>query len=130
MRTSPVCLALLFALVFSSSALTPNLPAGIVTSQLTVNPRVGTFDKAIRDAPRPVVPPYGKHPRGRGAFIIDINVLAGSARNVRTLNRTGSELLDDIAISALRKWQFQPHMVYKVTVPIEFDASWRVKIGT
>jgi TonB family protein len=122
-------LSLSLLLVLIPSALDArNLPAGVVTSQMTINTRVGTLHDAIRLAPRPVVPD-GARWQGHGVFIIDIDPSNGATMNVRVLQSTGNEVLDAAAVTALRGWVFRPRSVYKATVPIEFGRSGRIKIG-
>src|SRR5207249_2370826 len=123
---APIYIAACLSFAHSGWALIPNLPAGTVTSRLTVVTRLGENEKGIRYAPKPLVPRFAPRRSARGVFIVDINVATGFALNVRILQSTGSDELDNAAIAALRQWQFQPRAFYKVTVPIEFSSSGRI----
>lgn len=104
----------------------PNRPAGVVTSNHEVVTRFGPSDYLV-SAP---VPMAHRGLSGRGVFVADLSMLYGTVDDVRVLNSTGSQELDDAAMAALRTWTFRRWTIYKVAIPVEFDASGRVRIGT
>jgi len=130
MKFTQIILCVLGLCVPSVFGLTPNLPAGTVTSGLVVNTRFGAMPDAIRYAPKPVLPREVQRLSGHGVYIVDIAIVRGFADDVRVLQSSGSKILDDVAIEALSKWRFKPRSVYKVTVPIDFGTSGRIKIGS
>jgi TonB family protein len=119
----------LFIVVGSSGlALTPNLPAGTLGSGMVVNTQFGPIPDGVRYAPLPALPSSAGS--GRGVYVIEISVARGIADNVRVLQSSGSKTLDDAAIAALLKWRLKPRAFYKLTVPIEFMPSGRVRVGS
>ena len=107
----------------------PNRPAGVVTANHNVVTRSGPNGYLLY-APEPSYPagaPRGLS--GRGVFIADLSLMYGTVDDVRVLTSTGSPALDNAALEALRKWTFSHWTIYKAIVPIEFDASGRVRIG-
>lgn len=113
-------------------ALTPNIPAGTLVSKDIINTRDGLLHHAVINAPDPVVPRMPRQARlsGRGVYVVEISVARGIVDNVRVLQSTGQKILDDAAIDALLKWRFRPRSVYELTVPIDFGASGRIKVGS
>jgi TonB family protein len=127
------CLAL--SLFLSSSGVAqimlPNRPAGVVTSNHDVVTRFGSNNYLV-SAPTPSYPAGLAHRglSGRGVFVADLSMLYGTVNDVRVLNSTGSQELDEAAIAALRTWTFHRWTIYKAAIPVEFDASGRVRVGT
>ena len=126
-----VIISFLLSILVSASclALTPNLPAGTLGSGTTVNTRFGDIPDGVRYQPAPVLPAEAHRLSGRGLYEVDVDVARGLANNVRVLQSCGSKILDDAAIAALMKWRFVPRSFYKLTVPIEFQPSGRIRIG-
>ena len=127
--------ASIFCFLFLSAsllALTPNIPAGTLVSKDIINTRDGSLHHAVINAPDPVVPDMPRQARlsGRGIYVVEISVARGIVDNVRVLQSTGQKILDDAAIDALLKWRFRPRSVYELTVPIDFEASRRIKVGS
>ena len=129
MRITIVSFFLLFLAADSSLALTPNLPAGTLGAGTVVNTQFGPIADGVRYAPSPT-PPQAQMINGTGLYVVDISVARGMADNVRVLTSSGSKTLDDAVIAALLKWRFKPRSFYKLTVPIEFHSSGRIRIGS
>ena len=110
--------------------LLPNRPSGVVTADRAVVTRDGSNDYLLY-APAPIYPDAAARQgiSGRGVFIADLSLLYGTVDDVRILTSTGSKALDDAAKDALRHWVFRHYKVYKAAIPVEFDASGRVRIG-
>lgn len=67
--------------------------------------------------PRPVYPSEAFFAGVQGEVILEVEVFAdGSPGTIRLLRSSGSELLDNSAISAVRKWEFSPAIENGVTV--------------
>ncbi len=126
-------LALVFCFLLlpaSLLALTPNIPAGTLVSKEVINTRDGPLYNVVINAPDPVIAAIARRQRSRGVYVVEISVPRGIIDNVRVLQSSGNKILDDAAIEALLKWRFRPRSVYKVTVPIEFRTSGRIKMGS
>ena len=125
-------LALLVLLAAASQAqlILPGRPAGVVTADHQVVTRNGSNDYLL-SSPVPLYPTGATRSglSGRGVFMVDLSLLYGSVENVRVLTSTGSRVLDEAAMAALRQWTFRHYTVYKAAVPVEFDASGRVHVG-
>lgn len=108
----------------------PNQPSGVVTANHSVVTRSGPNDY-LRYSPAPLYPVGMEHRglNGRGVFVADLSMLYGTVNDVRVLTSTGSRALDDAAITALRTWVFNRWSIYKAAIPVEFDASGRVRVG-
>ncbi len=108
----------------------PNRPSGVVTANHNVVTRFGPNGYLIY-APDPTYPAGAVRQglSGRGVFITDLSLMYGSVDNVRVLTSTGSQVLDDAAMAALRNWTFRRWTIYKAAIPVEFDASGRVHVG-
>ena len=128
MRISVIVFFLFIVTAGSGFALTPNLPAGTLGSGTVVNTQFGPIPDGVRYAPSPAIPSSSE--TGRGVYVIEISVARGIADNVRVLQSSGSKTLDDAAVAALLKWRFKPRAFYKLTVPIEFLSSGRVRVGS
>lgn len=124
----------LFLLLTSSGfsqILLPNRPSGVVTANHNVVTRFGPSNGYLIYAPDPTYPAGAARQglSGRGVFISDLSLMYGSVDNVRVLTSTGSKVLDDAAMAALRNWTFRRWTIYKAAIPVEFDASGRVRVG-
>lgn len=110
----------------------PNRPAGVVTSNHDVVTRFGTDFTYVVSAPKPEYPPGARRQgiTGHGVFLVDLSLMLGTVNDVRVLSSTGSQALDDAAMDALSKWTFRRWTIYKASVPVDFDASGRVLIGS
>jgi TonB family protein len=64
-----------------------------------------------------------KHLEGSGFFRLVIDKESGAVARVDTVRTTGHEILDQAAISAFRKWRFQPHHLEAAQVPINFSSD-------
>ena len=131
MRKFLVSCALFFLVAPAAWALTPNIPAGILNPDLSVSTQFGRLDRVVRQGPTPVLHPALARLAlsRRGSFIIEIDVATGLARDVRVFRSTGSAEVDDAIMRTLRHWRFRPRSVHKLTVPIRFDRSGRVRLG-
>ena len=89
----------------------------------------GPIRNAVVYAPNPIYPPAALQQQlsGRGVFKMDLD--SGTPYDVRVVQSTGSRILDDAAVEALRTWRFLPHRLTWVTIPIEFRATRRPAIG-
>ncbi len=67
---------------------------------------------------------------GSGVFLCDLSLMLGTVNDVRVLYSTGSKVLDDAAIDALRNWTFRRWTIYKASIPVDFTPSGRVVIGS
>jgi TonB family protein len=126
------CFALLMFFAASSGAqvMLPNRPSGVVTANRDVVTRDGPNNYLIY-APVPLYPDAAARQgiSGRGLFVADLSLLYGTVEDVRVLNSTGSQVLDNAAIAALSQWVFRHYTVYKAAIPVEFDSSGRVRVG-
>jgi TonB family protein len=61
------------------------------------------------------------HHEGNGVFRLTINMETGSVANVTTVQSTGFKSLDDSAVSALRKWRWEPNTWKEVEMPVYFE---------
>lgn len=118
--------ALLIPLVLLSATAVPVLAqpkAGDATSQIVVTSRVGNFGGLVRYAPMPEMPAAAIQQRlsGHGVYAVDIGV-GGLVDDVRVVRSAGHRILDQAALTALRKWVVVPHKLYKITVPLDFGS--------
>jgi hypothetical protein len=121
--------ALVLAVQSSAHAVTPNLSAGTVTSQLVINTRTGPVYNAVRYAPHPVLPPglLRSAIPGHGVFAVDVGIVTGYPVDVRVLQSTGSKPVDNIVVETLRKWRFRPRSVYKAIVRLDVVLTQRTQ---
>jgi TonB family protein len=56
---------------------------------------------------------------GSGTFLVKINPGTGFVTNVTIIHSTGSPILDNACLSALKKWQFKPQIT-KAVIPVSF----------
>ena len=57
---------------------------------------------------------------GKGVVLVTIDKETGKVSGARTLQSTGSKLLDGSALEAYSQWRFEPGSVSQVKMPIEF----------
>ncbi len=77
-------------------------------------------------APAPIYPGAARHNRSGGDGIYALSVRPnGTVSKVRVLRTTGSGLLDQAAIAALRRWRFVPGKFTLVAVPMTFAVKNR-----
>ena len=125
-------IALFFLLIPSSWAqIYPNRPSGVVTANHDVVTRFGLNDYLLK-APRPEFPAGAARQgiAGRGLFLADLSMLYGTVDDVRVVESTGSQALDDAAVAAIRQWTFRRYTIYKAAVPVEFGVDGRVWVGS
>jgi len=85
------------------------------------------FDAQYLNNPAPLYPKTARDRGIEGKVLLEVVVKDdGSALNVKLLSSSGSSLLDESAIEAVKNWQFIPAKKFgkfvqaKVIVPIEF----------
>lgn len=85
------------------------------------------FDAQYLNNPAPIYPKTARDRGIEGKILLEVVVKEdGSALNVKLLSSSGSSLLDESAIDAVKNWQFIPAKKFgkfiqaKVIVPIEF----------
>jgi protein TonB len=76
-------------------------------------------------APRPEYPYEARRQRttGSGLVILMIDSPTGCVTNARMAQSTGSAVLDNSAVSALRRWRFKSGTAAKVQVPITYTLT-------
>ena len=79
-------------------------------------------------APRPQYPyeARARHIFGAGVAILAVDWNTGFVKSAAMGASTGSAILDNAALDAFRKWQFQPRTVWKVRIPIRFTMGGSV----
>ena len=100
--------------------------AKVVAPPLEVVPP--RFDAAYLDNPAPVYPAAAKRAGEEGRVLLRVLVSAdGRAQAVEIARSSGSELLDQAALDAVRRWRFVParrgeaDVAAHVQVPIVFS---------
>ena len=85
------------------------------------------FDAKYLNNPAPLYPTTARDRGIEGKILLEVVVKEdGSALNVKLITSSGSSLLDESAIEAVKNWQFIPAKKFgkfvqaKVIVPIEF----------
>jgi TonB family protein len=103
---------------------------------LAVTPLLHADDKArlertgdFLSTPRPVYPDVARatHEEGDGKFTVRVDTETGRVSKVTIAQSTGYKLLDDAAISALRRWRLKPHTREAFNVPLSFHMSGHVE---
>jgi TonB family protein len=76
-------------------------------------------------APRPAYPYQARQRQitGSGVSVLDIDSASGDVIGVAMWKSTGSTILDDSTLSALRRWRFKPGTPARVQVPITFTLT-------
>jgi len=62
-----------------------------------------------------------RHITGNGVFILHVDPKTGFVHSITVQHSTGSKLLDDGVLRACIHWQFKPHTVTDVKLPIAFS---------
>jgi TonB family protein len=77
------------------------------------------------EAPRPEYPFEARSKRltGSGVVVITVNPASGAVVDARMARSIGSPILDNSALSAFRRWRFQPGTISKINIPITFSMS-------
>jgi len=85
------------------------------------------FDAQYLNNPAPLYPKVARDRGIEGKILLEVVVKEdGSALNVKLISSSGSSLLDESALEAVKNWQFIPAKKFgkfvqaKVIVPIEF----------
>jgi TonB family protein len=75
--------------------------------------------------PKPVYPKVAiqRHIQGRGLFRIYMDITTGKPLRTEIVKSTGSPLLDDAALSALRQWRAAPGTIRVINLPVTFTLS-------
>lgn len=88
------------------------------------------FNAAYLHNPAPVYPASARRKDVQGRVLLEVSVtVQGTAREVVVSNSSGSILLDDAALYAVRQWKFIPAkrggeiVEAKVIVPVEFKLN-------
>jgi TonB family protein len=64
-----------------------------------------------------------RHITGSGVCILKVDLGSGNVTDAIMEKSTGSSILDNSTLSALKRWRFKPGTVTKVKVPINFTMS-------
>lgn len=77
------------------------------------------------NAPRPEYPYEARRQRvtGTGIVAMTIHPASGNVSSVAISKSTGSQFLDNAALTAFRRWRFKPGTVSSVTCPITFTLT-------
>jgi TonB family protein len=77
---------------------------------------------AVIAAPMPEYPyeARGRYIQGQGEFVLHFDGKTGRVIDVTTTRSTGHAVLDEAAISALRRWQVKPGSFATIRVPVNF----------
>lgn len=67
--------------------------------------------------------------QGTGLFRIALDINTGSVSNVAVVKSTGSSVLDDSAIRAIRLWRWRPSKWKEVEIPVAFTLGPRGHYG-
>src|SRR5437868_295613 len=70
------------------------------------------------------MPDYGLLARGygfggQGKYRLEIDPNSGNVTSVSVVKSTAHKILDDAAISALRRWRFRAHSPPSIIIPVE-----------
>lgn len=76
-------------------------------------------------APKPTYPLEARRKleTGAGFAIITVDLATGQVTNAVMAPSTGSNMLDEAALTAFRQWRFRPGTVKKVKIPINFTLT-------
>ena len=79
--------------------------------------------RAMLAAPAPEYPAEARAKRisGAGKYDVWMRIDTGMVTRVDVLRSTGSRLLDDAAIRALKQWRSRPNTASHIQVPIRFS---------
>src|SRR5438270_13109999 len=104
MKTLVICIAISLAMFTTA---TPGTP-------VRLNP------EWLRYCPKPKYPyeARSKHIQGSGIFVLHVH--GQLVTKVDTYRSTGSPILDNAALSDMRRWRFKPNTPVLVVVPITY----------
>ena len=73
-------------------------------------------------SPKPNYPYEARRGRitGSGIAQLTLNSMNGNVLDARMAQSTGSSILDDATVDALRRWRFQPGVATNINVPITY----------
>jgi TonB family protein len=76
-------------------------------------------------APKPEYPfeARNQHITGSGVCVLTVDPKSGNVADAIMAQSTGSPILDNSTLSALKQWRFKPGTVTKVRLPITFTMS-------
>lgn len=103
----------------SFGGMTVNVPHGTLTPGNVIQTRLGTFKNSVYNSPSPAMPagvPAGF--KGRGVFILDLNVARGFVNVARVFKSTGNKQIDAALVASLQQWRVTPRMIHKLYVPV------------
>jgi TonB family protein len=86
---------------------------------------IGSMRALLLYAPRPDYPYVARRDRitGSGVALATIDPAGGAVLDVHMARSTGSLILDNSTIFALRRWRFRPGTASSILVPITFTLS-------
>ena len=107
MKTLVTCIAISFA-VFTTAM--PGTP-------VRLNPEWLTY------CPKPQYPyeALSRHMQGSGIFVLHVH--GNVVTKVDTYRSTGSPILDNTALSEMKRWRFKPNTPVLVVVPITYTMT-------
>ena len=119
---------------FIEPAATPSPVHPVTRSTPIVRPRSTVMPGAMHlssakafavNAPRPEYPYEARRQRitGDGIAVMTIDPGTGGVAQVAMTKSTGSEFLDNAAITGFRRWRFKPGSVSSVTCPVTFTLA-------
>jgi TonB family protein len=85
----------------------------------------GSVKALVMYAPHPVYPYEARRQRmtGSGIALLTVAPAGGSVINVRMAQSSGSVILDNATLDALRRWRFKPGSVENIQVPITYTLT-------
>jgi protein TonB len=85
----------------------------------------GSAKAAAMYAPRPAYPYEARRERITGSGIAELTVNPGTGNVIaaRMAQSTGSVILDNATLEALRRWRFKPGMAPNIRVPITYTLT-------
>ncbi len=96
----------------------------------TSSPSTSQYPKGTKAvaiyAPKPEYPmaARSRHLTGSGVIMLDVDVSTGRVMKAYMFQSMGREILDDAALSAFRKWRFQPGKAApQIKIPIRYSMT-------
>ena len=85
-------------------------------------------DELVKMAVKIVPPEYPDQARrhwisGHGIVAGEVDYTTGKVKSVRMEKATGTQILDEAALSAFARWQFRPKTIRNFRTPIVFDMA-------
>jgi TonB family protein len=95
------------------------------THSMTTSVHLSSAKAFAVNAPRPEYPFEARRQRitGEGIAVITVDPGTGNVTQVTMAKSTGSEFLDNAAVTGFRRWRFKPGSVSSVTCPVTFTLS-------